>query len=66
MKDKVTNYFKRLIANFEFARCVKQAANDMKFHCNAKFRSAQFVSFILYIIDERLTTPKQQKHKLVP
>jgi len=61
MKYKEASYFKRLIANFEFARCVKQEANHMKFHRYSKFRNAQFVLFILHIIDNRLKAPKQQK-----
>jgi len=61
MKDKETNYFKRLIANFEFARCVKREANHMKFHRYFLFRNAQFVLFILHIVDNRLKASEQQK-----
>jgi hypothetical protein len=60
MKDKVANSFKRLMANFEFASCLKQEANDMKSHRYANLRNAQFLLFSLCVIDNRLTTLKQQ------
>lgn len=60
MEDKVANSFERVIANFEFARGLKQEDNDMKFHRYANLRIAQFVLFILGIIDNRLTTLKEE------
>jgi len=66
MKDKVVSSFKRLIANFEFASCLKQEVNEMKFHRYANLRNAQFVLFNLCIIDNRLTTLKQQNTQIVP
>lgn len=66
MKDKVANSFKRLTANFEFSRCLKQEVNDMKFHRHVNLRNVQFVLFILCIIDNRLKTLKQQNTQIVP
>jgi len=65
-KNKVTNYFKRLIAKFEFARCLKQEAKDMKFHRYANLRNVQCVLFNLCIIDNRLATLTQKNTQIIP
>jgi len=65
-KNKVANYFKRLIANFEFARCLKQGAKDMKFPRYANLRNVQCVLFNLCVIDNRLATLTQQNTQIIP
>jgi len=59
MEGKVANSFERVIANFEFALCRKQEANDMKLHRYANLRIAQFVLFCALLITDIKTQTQQ-------